>query len=102
MGLVLFGNGMDFKVPDEVAVMTEGFPTLITRIRSLSSVASLMFHKQRSPTKAFTALTALIGFLPSVDSEMLKKPRVLTEGFPTLVTAIALLSSVYPLVLHKV
>ena len=99
---VQFDNSMDSKMPNEVAVMTESFPTLITLIRSLSSVASLMFYKERSPTKAFTALTALIGFLTSVDSEMLEKPCILTEGFPTFITVITLLSSMYPLMLNKV
>lgn len=102
MDSVYFGHSMDSKMPNEVAVMTEGFPTLITLIWSLPSVAPLVFDKECSPTEAFTALTALVGFFTCVNSEVLEKPGVLTEGFTTLLTLIALLPSVYPLMLNEV
>lgn len=60
-------------MPNEVAVMTGGFPTLITCIGSLSSVGSLMFYEACSPINALTALTALIALLPRVDSLVLNE-----------------------------
>lgn len=60
-------------MPNELAVVTEGFPTLIACTGSLSSVASPMFSEARSPTSALTALTALIELLPCVDSLVLNE-----------------------------
>lgn len=95
-------NCMCSKMPNKVPVMTECFPTFITCVRSLSSVASLVIHKKRLATKAFIALTTLIRFLTSVCTRMLEKPCILNEGFATLFTMTALLSIVYPLMLAKV
>lgn len=47
--------------------MAEGFPTLVTFVRFLSSVDGLVLGQGGGVTESLATLTAFVGFLPRVD-----------------------------------
>lgn len=55
---------------DERGALAEGFPTVITLVRLLSSVSSPVNSKGGAPAKALPTLSALVRLFSSVESLM--------------------------------
>lgn len=93
---------MTLPMPDEAGAVGEGFSTLLTAIRLLSSVCFLVFQKVGATVEGLSTLTTFKGLLTGVDSLMLGDIGAVSEGFPTLVTLKGLLSSVNSLVANVI
>lgn len=61
---------MTLPMPDEAGAVGEGFPTLLTAIRLLSSVHFLVFQKIGATVEGLSALPTFKGLLTGVNSQM--------------------------------
>lgn len=61
---------MTLPMPDEAGAVGEGFSTLLTAIRFLSSVCFLVFQKVRTTVEGFSTLPTFKGLLTGVNSLM--------------------------------
>ena len=86
---------------NKVSLVAEGFHTLITPIRILPGVNSVMWNEAKVSPEEFPTLTACIRALPSMYSLIVDEMCALAEGFSTVTTFIGLFPFVCPLVLNE-
>lgn len=86
----------------EICTLVKGFLTLVTFIRLLVGVCSLMLEKCRKVEEGLSTMLALIGLLIRVNSLVLDEQGAVSEGFPTFFAFTGLFTGVKAIMLNKV
>lgn len=94
--------GMNSQVIIKVALLSEAFPTLRTRKRSLPCVDPLVFHQVRFIAKELPAAGAGIWLLPRVSPTVCNQVRGAGEPLPAVRAGIRPLACVDSLVFNQV
>lgn len=77
---------MDPLVHDQVVVLAEGLSTLITGVRLLPSVSSVMQDKRRVPLEALAAFGTFIQLLSRTATPAFTRRRTQGEKVPKVLT----------------
>lgn len=92
---------MDPLVHDQVVVLAEGLSTLITGVRLLPSVSSVMQDKRRVPLEALAAFGTFIQLLSRTATPAFTRRRTQGEKVPKVLTFTQFLPSGHDFLLAK-
>lgn len=92
--LTWFFFGVNFLMPQELCILTESFPALVTHNTGFVVCVSHWLHKKTSAlAEIILILLVHSGFLPSVNNPVLDQMVTPAEALPTLTTVIWFLPS---------